>query len=83
MKRIIKGDTCLEHIVAATTAIDKYLDDYGAHRRHHSAIMSVLYRGARYSVEVRLNKCSITARIESGHYRPACFSEGNHGINAA
>lgn len=82
IKRIIKGDTCLAHIVAATAAIDQYLKEYGESRRHHCVVMTVRYRGAHYSVEVRLNKFSITARIESGHYRPEFFSEGHYAANA-
>lgn len=82
IERIIKNDTEMAHLVVAHQAIDYYLEKYGCRKYHSSTTVSIRYRNVSYSVEVRLNKESITARLLGKPYRPKFFNEGQYAARA-
>ncbi|MBS0969949.1 DUF4060 domain-containing protein [Chimaeribacter arupi] len=66
MKRIIKGDKNLSHLVVAHAAIDSHEKAYGRRRQGWPSTYLVNYKGARVAVEVVTRRQSYVATVMAG-----------------
>ncbi|HGM5489810.1 TPA: DUF4060 family protein [Serratia fonticola] len=66
MKRIIKGDTNLSHLVIAHAAIDCHAKSYGLHRQGWPSTYLIKYQNDRVAVEVITRRQSYVATLMIG-----------------
>ncbi|WP_071665671.1 DUF4060 family protein [Yersinia ruckeri] len=66
MKRIIKGDMNLSHLVIAHTAIDHHQQSYGDRRQGWPSTYLVRYKNNRVAVEVVTRRQSYVATLMIG-----------------
>ncbi|QOW13651.1 hypothetical protein S96127_1346 [Yersinia pestis] len=66
MKRIIKGDLNLSHLVIAHAAIDRHQKSYGERRQGWPSTYLVRYKNNRVAVEVVTRRQSYVATLMIG-----------------
>ncbi|QCR36383.1 DUF4060 family protein [Nissabacter sp. SGAir0207] len=66
MKRIIKGDRTLSHLVVAHAAIDSHEKAHGTRRQGWPSTYLVNYKGTRVAVEVVTRRQSYVATVMVG-----------------
>lgn len=66
MKRIIKGDTTLSHLVVAHAAIDSHEKNFGKRREGRPSTYLVKYKESRITVEVITRRQSYVATVMIG-----------------
>ncbi|ANI31809.1 hypothetical protein PL78_18540 [Yersinia entomophaga] len=66
MKRIIKGDMNLSHLVIAHTAIDRHQQSYGDRRQGWPSTYLIRYKNNRVAVEVVTRRQSYVATLMIG-----------------
>ncbi|QMV51291.1 DUF4060 family protein [Ewingella americana] len=66
MKRIIKGDKNLSHLVVAHAAIDSHEKAYGTRRQGWPSTYLIKYKDSRVAVEVVTRRQSYVATLMIG-----------------
>lgn len=66
MKRIIKGDTNLSHLVVAHAAIDRHAESFGQRRQGWPSTYLIKYQNDRVAVEVVTRRQSYVATLMIG-----------------
>jgi len=66
MKRIIKGDTTMSHLVIAHAAIDCHAKSYGDRRQGWPSTYLIRYKNNRVAVEVVTRRQSYVATLMIG-----------------
>ncbi|PNM14378.1 DUF4060 domain-containing protein [Yersinia enterocolitica] len=66
MKRIIKGDSNLSHLVIARAAIDHHQKSYGERRQGWPSTYLIRYKNNRVAVEVVTRRQSYVATLMIG-----------------